>query len=166
MSAFDRREQIIDRMKVRKFDTAASLASEFRVSKCTIFRDVQELSVNGHPIIAEPGCGGGIRWVGGKRQFPFTSEEITALKEAIATVSEKSRLALENLLRDKTKPEMEFDNNDIFGLLTDGKSQAALARELGISKGYCTRLLSGERTPGAELAERISNLKNRRKPQC
>ena len=156
MNAFERRQQIIDRMTVRKFDTAFNLAGEFGVSKCTVFRDVQELSVCGYPIQADTGRGGGIRWVGGKKQYPFSERELLALKNAIAAVSAEDKLVLENLLRDNGKPDISFNSNDIFKLLEDGKSQAELARELGISKGYLTRLLTGERLPGAELAGRIS----------
>jgi len=117
MSAFERREQIIDRMKVRKFDTASGLAVEFRVTERTIRSDVQELSCNGYPIQADMGRGGGIRWVGSKRQYPFTDMEVAAFHEAIACVSEKSKLVLEKMLRDNTPPEVEFDNNDLFELL-------------------------------------------------
>jgi len=143
-------------MKVRKFDTAFSLAHDFGVSTKTIFRDVQELACSGYPIQAEPGRGGGIRWTGGKRQFPFVESEVDALNEAVTLVSPKSKLALENLLRDRTPPEVEIKNNDIFELLRDGKSQTALARELGISGAFLSYLLSGRKKPGAELAERIS----------
>jgi len=156
MSGLSRRTQIIERMKIRKFDTASKLATEFGVSRLTILRDVQELSTEGNPIVADMGRGGGIRWLGSKRQFPFTTEEVAAFQEAIALVSEKSKFVLENLLRDKSRPEIEFDNNDVFGLLADGISQTALARELGITGAYLSYLMSGQRKPSAGLAERIS----------
>ena len=158
MNALERRAQIVERMKIRKFDNAFILANEFGVSAKTIYRDVQELSVSGYSIQADPGRGGGIRWIGSKRQFPFSEREMLAFRNSIATASPDDKRVLENLLLDKTKPEVEIDNNDIFELLTDGKSQAALAREIGISKSYLTRLLSGERKPSAELAIRISKL--------
>ena len=82
MNALERREQIIERMKIRKFDTAFNLAYEFGVSWRTIIRDVQELSCSGHPIVADMGRGGGIRWVGSKKQFPFTDMEVAAFQEA------------------------------------------------------------------------------------
>ena len=36
--------------------------------------------------------------------------------------------------------------------------QIALARRLGISKSYLSMILSGQRTPKPELAQRISSL--------
>jgi len=36
--------------------------------------------------------------------------------------------------------------------------QSQLAKELGISKSYLSMILSGQRTPNPELAERISSL--------
>jgi len=156
MTAFERREQIIDRMKVRKFDTAFSLAQDFNVTERTIRNDVQELMCSGYPIQADMGRGGGIRWTGNKRQFPFTERELLALHNAIAAVSPEDKPVLEKLLRDKTPPEVEMTNNDIFELLRDGMSQAELARELGVSGALISYLLSGKKKISAELAERIS----------
>ena len=156
MNVFERRELIIERMTIRKFDTVFNLAHEFGVSKCTIYRDVQELSINGHPIQAEPGNGGGIRWFGSKRQFPFTDREMLAIKNAIAAASPEDKPVLENLIRENRKAEVE--RNDIFGLLENGKTQRALASELGITESHLSRLLSGQKKPGAELAKRISKL--------
>jgi len=160
MSGFERRMQIVERMKIRKFDTAFSLASEFWVSYKTILRDVRKLSLSGYPIIADPGYGGGIRWLGGKRQFPFMSEEVEALQEAIKAVSMKSKIVLENMLRDNTPPEVKITNNDIFELLLNGKSQSALAAELGITGAYLSYLLSGRRKLSAKMAERISKFRS------
>ena len=36
------------------------------------------------------------------------------------------------------------------------RSQASLARELGISRGYLSLILSGQRTPSRDLAARIA----------
>ena len=160
MNAFERREQIIDRMKVRKFGTAQSLAAEFGVSPKTIYRDIAELSVNGYPIASDMGRGGGIQWLGSKRQFPFTENEVAALHSAIVSASPENKIVLESLLRENTKPEVKIGRNDLFKLLTGAKSQHMLARELGISKSYFSRLLSGERKPSAGLARKITDMLN------
>ena len=160
MNALERRMQIAERMKIRKFDTAFSLAADFGVSHKTILRDVQELSCSGYAIQADVGGGGGIRWLGNKRDFPFTERQMLALKNASEDkATPEDRLVLADMLRDKTPPKPEITNNDIFEFLRDGKSQNALARELGISGTLLSLVLSGRRKPSAELAERISKLR-------
>jgi biotin operon repressor len=154
MNALARRERIIERMKIRKFDTTYNLAVEFAVSRLTILRDIQELSVSGYPIQADMGRGGGIRWVGSKKQFPFTDRQMLAIHNAIAAASPEDKLVLEDMLRENVKPEV--DANDIFGILSDGITQRALAAELGITESHLSRILSGQKNPSAELAERIS----------
>jgi len=57
MNAFERRKQIVEHMKLCKFDTLNNLIFEFVVSRRTMINDITELSVNGYPIIAEPGNG-------------------------------------------------------------------------------------------------------------
>lgn len=74
------------------------------------------------------GNGGGIRWFGGKRQFPFSQRELLALHNAIALVSQEDKPVLENLLCKDIKPEV--DKNDVFGILADGITQRALAATL------------------------------------
>ena len=158
MNAMTRREQIIERMKIRKSDTAHNLAFEFGVSWRTVINDVMELTVNGYPIQAEPGNGGGIRWFGGKRQYPYSDKTLRAINNAIALASPEDKPELENLICTNEKP--KIDKNDIFGLLTGGTTQRALAAELGISESYLSRILSGQKKPGSELAGKITRLKN------
>ena len=157
MNAFERRSEIVERMKIRKYDTACSLASEFGVSKCTIFRDIQELSCGGYPLHAEQGYGGGIRWTGGKRSFPFTEREVAALHNAIAAASPEDKPVLESLLRDCVKTRVE--RSDIFGILSGGQSQRELAAGLGISESHLSRLLSWQKKPIEALARKIVALR-------
>jgi predicted DNA-binding transcriptional regulator YafY len=46
-------------------------------------RDIQELTVSGYPIQADMGRGGGVRWIGNKKQFPFNERQKLALQNAI-----------------------------------------------------------------------------------
>jgi len=155
LTALERREQIIERMKLRKFDTAFNIAVECGVSWRTIIRDVQGLSISGYPIYADMGRGGGIRWVGSRRGFPFTEPEIAALHIAVAIVPEEYRAALENLLRERVKVKTALDKDDIYGILRSGITQRALAVVLGITESHLSRVLSGQKKPSAELVERI-----------
>jgi len=157
MNAIARSEQIIERMKVRKFDTAYNLAFELGVSERTIRNDVMELSISGHPIQADAGRGGGIKWTGGEKRFPFSTRELFSLQNAIVCASPEDKPVLENLIRQNIKP--KFDRNGIFGILKSGITQRALAVKLGISESYLSRVLSGQRKPSAKLVEQISKYK-------
>ena len=157
MNVTARREQIVEHMKLWKFDTASNLAFEFKVSRLTILRDIQELTVNGHPIQTEPGNGGGIRWVGGKRNFPFTEREITAIHNAIASAPADDKPVLENLVRDRTR--LKVDTNRVFKML-EKKSQRAFAAGLGISESHLSRILSGQRKPSEALAKEMLQIKD------
>lgn len=55
----DRRMQILIVLIHRKSDTMKHLASEFGVSRMTIFRDIQVLSCS-YPITTSPGGAGGV----------------------------------------------------------------------------------------------------------
>ena len=55
----DRRMQILIVLIHRKSDTMKHLASEFGVSRMTIFRDIQVLSCS-YPITTSPGSAGGV----------------------------------------------------------------------------------------------------------
>ncbi len=54
-------------LQLRGRQTAESLAAEFEVSVRTIYRDVDELSASGVPVIADRGPGGGFELTGGFR---------------------------------------------------------------------------------------------------
>lgn len=59
-SALDRRQQILEKLMLRRQDTAANLANEFGVNERTIRRDLCILS-HDYPICTIPGRGGGVR---------------------------------------------------------------------------------------------------------
>jgi len=159
MSVFDRRNEIVEIMRVRKFDTAQNLAFEFGVCWRTIINDVLVLSTNGHPIISEAGRGGGIRWVGGKRGFTFTEREVVALHTAIAIVPHEYKAVLENLIRERVKVKSPFEKDDIYGILRSGITQRALAAVLGITESHLSRVLSGQKKPSESLVARILQYK-------
>jgi len=161
MTVYKRRDEIIERMKVRKSDTAYNLSVEFQVSKCTIYRDIQELSVSGYPLICEMGHGGGIKWTGGKRNILFTERELLALHNAIPSASAEDKFVLENLISERIQTIAESSQNDLYGILV-GVTQRVLAMNLGITESHLSRVLSGQKKPSAELAKRILEYKERR----
>ena len=56
----DRLFDIVYTLLRKKSATAAELAERFGVSKRTILRDIETLSVAGIPILTSPGKGGGV----------------------------------------------------------------------------------------------------------
>jgi len=154
MSALARRKQIVRFMQMRKFDTATCLACEFEVTEKTIYRDVEEMASSGYPIRADRGHDGGIRWLDNERQFPFTEEQMLALKNAILLVSPEYKLVIENMIGENAKP--EINSKDIFGLLDVlDIPQRAFAAKLGITESHLSRIISGKRNPSEELKGRI-----------
>ncbi len=57
MRRADRLFQIIQILRTRQWFTAANIAEELQVSVRTIYRDVQDLSLSGTPILSETGRG-------------------------------------------------------------------------------------------------------------
>ena len=57
MRRADRLFQIVQMLRTRKRLTAAQIAESLEVSERTVYRDVQDLSLSGVPIIAETGVG-------------------------------------------------------------------------------------------------------------
>lgn len=55
----ERREQILEVLNIRRFETVPNLAVEFGVSRHTIMRDIQVISCYA-PIYTKPGRGGGV----------------------------------------------------------------------------------------------------------
>jgi predicted DNA-binding transcriptional regulator YafY len=72
----DRLISLVLLLQTRGKATAASLAEELQVSRRTILRDIEALSIAGVPVIAEGGHGGGIALDEGYRT------SLTGLKEA------------------------------------------------------------------------------------
>ena len=58
-SAVDRRIAVLELLCGQRHSNIAELMSEFNVSRSTIIRDLQALSIS-HPIFTVPGNGGGI----------------------------------------------------------------------------------------------------------
>ncbi len=59
LSALERRQEILEALNLRRFETIDRLASEFHVSRSTIRRDIEVLSIS-FPIYTKKGLHGGI----------------------------------------------------------------------------------------------------------
>lgn len=84
MTANERRMEILDKLLVERKTTLIALQNEFRISRSTAKRDIQELSCS-YPIVTAQGNGGGIRLVEGyKLGMKYMSDEQTDLLERLA----------------------------------------------------------------------------------
>lgn len=152
-SALERREQIAERLRLRRRDNVKNLAAEFGVTERTIRYDILTLSMS-YPIETARGCGGGVIWTGKRPEQVYTEREIKALQNAIKAVSLEDALVLEKLLSVHSvhKP---FDVEVLFNILLKGITQTELAQRLGISKSALANIIAGRRTPGTDLQMRI-----------
>jgi len=118
MRRADRLFQIVQRLHPERFTTATTLAQELTVSERTIYRDIQDLSLTGVPIIGE--AGQGYRLMPGYRLSPlmFTEEELSALllgarmvqtwsDPMLAKAAGQAMGRIEHVLPDRLRPELQ-----------------------------------------------------------
>ncbi|HID80773.1 MAG TPA: YafY family transcriptional regulator [Chromatiales bacterium] len=79
MRRADRLFRLVQMLRVDRVITATQLADQLEVSERTIYRDMQDLSLSGIPVVSEPGVG--YKLMPGFRLPPlmFDEDEITAL---------------------------------------------------------------------------------------
>ena len=79
MTANARRQEIVEILSDRRSEKIENLMSEFNVSRSTIKRDIEELSLS-YPIYSVSGNGGGIRvadgWYSNRRYLKPVQEEL------------------------------------------------------------------------------------------
>lgn len=79
VTANERRQEIIEILSDRRFEKIENLMSEFGVSRSTIKRDIEVLSLS-YPIYSVSGNGGGIRvadeWYSNRRYLKPAQEEL------------------------------------------------------------------------------------------
>jgi len=113
----DRLFRIIQELRCDRWLTARTLADRLEVSERTIYRDIQDLSLSGVPIIAETGLG--YRLMEGFRLPPlmFEEEELEALllgvrmvgvwsDPLLANAAERAVARIEAVLPQRLLPEL------------------------------------------------------------
>lgn len=100
-SALDRRQQILDKLMLRRQDTVINLASEFGVNERTIRRDICILS-HDYPICSIPGKGGGVRLPDGyyatTARQGLTEEQFVFLQRLADSLSPKDKETMREIL--------------------------------------------------------------------
>ncbi|GHU98002.1 hypothetical protein FACS1894211_00990 [Clostridia bacterium] len=117
---FERRQEILSVMYVRRHDTVENLAFRFNVSERTIRRDIEALSVS-HPLYTAQGNGGGIHMVEGTmagRKY-LTDEQAALLYKLSDGLSAENRKIMDSIFRTFAVPkkiegdEQKHDNNSL-----------------------------------------------------
>ena len=100
MSAWERRQRILEYLCIKKHSTYQCLAREFEVSKRTVQNDIQVL-MSSYPIETVSGrYGGGIRipdWFQLHRRY-LNPAQIDLLKRLRAGLSDKDRQIIDSIL--------------------------------------------------------------------
>lgn len=118
MRRADRLFQIIQNLHHTRSTTARYLAEQLEVSERTIYRDIQDLSLSGVPIVSETGTG--YRLLKGFQLPPlmFNEDEIAALllgaqmvkawtDKGLSKSAHQAMQKIESILPEKLKPELE-----------------------------------------------------------
>ena len=98
-SALDRRQNLLNTLRIRQHDTVSNLAFEFQVSQATIKRDLCILSRN-FPISTSKGHGGGVRYHGENlsREHRLTNAQMSFLRQLSKTLAPADKLALDEII--------------------------------------------------------------------
>ena len=106
----ERRQQILEYLSVNRTATYIGLAEQFGVSKCTIRKDIDELTLSA-PIYTRAGKGGGIRVADGwylSRTY-LREDQVKAL-EAVLNGLQPDMDAIQSILATFAKPQVKETN--------------------------------------------------------
>ena len=98
MTAFERRNEILRILRLRKFEKVENLAFEFSVSPRTIRQDVLMLSLNANIITKQGRYDGGIYYID-DNNLP-TQAKITLLKKLKNFCNEEEQAIMKKILKD------------------------------------------------------------------
>ena len=107
-SALDSRQQIMEALSDRRFETIENLMAEFNVSRSTIKRDLEVLGCS-VPIYTVQGNGGGIRvadgWYIGRRYLRSEQEEL--LRSLLDGLQPEQQKTMESILSAFAMPKVK-----------------------------------------------------------
>lgn len=104
-SALERRQEILERLSDRRFDTIANLSAEFHVSRSTMKRDIELLSCS-YPIETVQGNGGGVRVADGYyvgRRYLNPKQE-SLLRDLMGGLQAEDQETLQSILTAFARP--------------------------------------------------------------
>lgn len=140
----DRLVSIIMILLEKKRISAHILADMFEVSKRTIYRDIEAISMAGIPVSATPGTGGGIEIIGHYKidKKVFSRDDLSALLMGLNSLPKTLRTRevehtlakLESLIPSEQAKEIEIKTNQILIDLTPWFEEANINHNLEIIK--------------------------------
>lgn len=140
----DRLVSIIMILLEKKRISAHILADMFEVSKRTIYRDIEAISMAGIPVSATPGTGGGIEIMGHYKidKKVFSRDDLSALLMGLNSLPKTLRTRevehtlakLESLIPSEQAKEIEIKTNQILIDLTPWFEEANINHNLEIIK--------------------------------
>lgn len=98
-SAIERRQEILERLSVRRVDTIGNLMIEFGVSRSTIKRDLEIIGLSA-PIYTVKGKGGGVRVMNGYyygRRY-LKPDQVDLLKKLIPELAPAQQQIIQSIL--------------------------------------------------------------------
>jgi predicted DNA-binding transcriptional regulator YafY len=147
MRRADRLFQLIQCLRHDRAVTARDLADELEVSERTIYRDIQDLSLSGVPVIGEAGVG--YRLMKGFQLSPlmFSEEELAALllgvrmvrawtDKGLARAASQAMAKIEHVIPERLKPELE--RQEI--MVPDFPDSTRVADQLAVLRGAVKQL--------------------------
>ena len=102
MNANERRRQILEVLCERRFDTISNLMFEFSVSRATIKRDIQELTLS-YPIYTTLGNGGGVDGYRIGKQY-LTKEQKNLLEKLATRLTGEDFQTMQSILKKFSEP--------------------------------------------------------------
>ena len=106
-SALERRQAMLELLSDRRQETVADLMAEFGVSRCTVLRDLEQLSTSA-PIFTVQGNGGGVRVADGYyygRRYLHSDQE-ALLRKLLPGLQPEDQKTMQNILRAFGMPQM------------------------------------------------------------
>lgn len=104
-STTERRQAILLCLCERRYETMENLMFEFQVSRSTIRRDIQVLSVC-FPLITSKGTGGGVRVMDGYKlgKTYLSDKQVSLLEKLALTLEGEDLLTINQILLTFRKP--------------------------------------------------------------
>ncbi len=110
-SALERRQDILEKLCERRYDTVENLAIEFGVSERTIRRDIEYLSFH-HPLYTAQGKGGGIHVGEGYRlgKKYLTDKQSELLEELSKGLTGNELAVMQSILKTFKEPRRKHES--------------------------------------------------------
>lgn len=122
LTAYERRNSILNFLRCNRESTRTELSRRYNVSLVTIQRDICFLTRIA-PIVTKSGNGGGIFYIGDNSErvnLYLTLGEEECLNRALEMVSETDKMIIQNIIYKFSIPKMNKDTGTYIGIKLSG----------------------------------------------